>query len=72
MLIVVFYLFYEHFLFIVSYTIKDFSVNMIEVKDLTRKFHPQIVFIESGGDNLAANFSRELADYIIYVIDVSG
>lgn len=47
-------------------------MNMIEVKELTRKFKPEIVFIESGGDNLAANFSRELADYIIYVIDVSG
>ena len=45
---------------------------MEEVKELTIKFGPQIVFIESGGDNLAANFSRELADYIIYVIDVSG
>jgi len=30
----------------------------------------QLLFIESGGDNLAANYSRELADYIIYVIDV--
>src|SRR5689334_13400927 len=29
-------------------------------------------YVESGGDNLAANFSRELADYIIYVIDVAG
>jgi len=28
--------------------------------------------VESGGDNLAANFSRELADYTIYVIDVAG
>lgn len=28
--------------------------------------------IESGGDNLAANYSRELADFIVYVIDVSG
>ncbi|KAK7093737.1 hypothetical protein V1264_007432 [Littorina saxatilis] len=51
---------------------EDFSLNMEEVKDLTLKFTPQIVFIESGGDNLAANFSRELADYIIYVIDVAG
>jgi len=42
------------------------------VKDLTRKFDPQMILIESGGDNLAANFSRELADYIIYVIDVAG
>ena len=45
---------------------------MEEVKQLTLKFSPQLVFIESGGDNLAANFSRELADFIIYVIDVAG
>ena len=45
---------------------------MEEVKDLTRKLHPEFVIIESGGDNLAANYSRELADYIIYVIDVAG
>ncbi|XP_076451763.1 urease accessory protein UreG-like [Babylonia areolata] len=51
---------------------EDFSLNMEEVKELTLKFQPQIVFIESGGDNLAANFSRELADYILYVIDVAG
>lgn len=31
-----------------------------------------IILLESGGDNLAANFSPELADYTIYVIDVSG
>ncbi|GAA6026521.1 hypothetical protein JCM8202_002816 [Rhodotorula sphaerocarpa] len=30
-----------------------------------------MLFVESGGDNLAANYSRELADYIIYVIDVA-
>ena len=35
-------------------------------------FHPELLFVESGGDNLAAQFSRELADYTIYVIDVSG
>ncbi|KAK6177697.1 hypothetical protein SNE40_015748 [Patella caerulea] len=51
---------------------EDYSLNMEEVKDLTVKYKPDIVFIESGGDNLAANFSRELADYIIYVIDVAG
>lgn len=45
---------------------------MAEVRDLTRKFDPEVVIIESGGDNLAANFSRELADYIIYIIDVAG
>lgn len=45
---------------------------MAEVRDLTRKFDPEVVIIESGGDNLAANFSRELADYIIYIINVAG
>ena len=35
-------------------------------------FQPELLFVESGGDNLAAQFSRELADYTIYVIDVSG
>jgi urease accessory protein len=37
-----------------------------------RKFSPDLLFVESGGDNLAAQFSRELADFTIYVIDVSG
>ena len=45
---------------------------MEEVRQLTREFDPELVIIESGGDNLAANYSRELADYIIYVIDVAG
>jgi len=45
---------------------------MEEVKELTKTFQPDLVIIESGGDNLAANYSRELADYIIYVIDVAG
>ena len=45
---------------------------MEEVRELTKKYSPELVIIESGGDNLAANFSRELADYIIYVIDVAG
>ena len=40
--------------------------------DLHTEYKPDILLIESGGDNLAANYSRELADYIIYVIDVSG
>ncbi|XP_054719982.1 urease accessory protein UreG-like isoform X2 [Uloborus diversus] len=51
---------------------EDYSVNIEMVKDLTKKFKPEIIFLESGGDNLAANFSRDLADYIIYVIDVAG
>ncbi|XP_033107608.1 urease accessory protein UreG-like [Anneissia japonica] len=51
---------------------EDYSVNMEVIKDLTKSYDPEIVIVESGGDNLAANFSRELADYIIYVIDVAG
>lgn len=51
---------------------QDYSLNMESVKELTKKFKPEIVLLESGGDNLAANFSRELADYIIYIIDVAG
>ncbi|XP_021366578.1 uncharacterized protein LOC110458925 [Mizuhopecten yessoensis] len=51
---------------------EDYSLNMEEVRELTKKFHPKLVIVESGGDNLAANFSRDLADYIIYVIDVAG
>ncbi|GFY52331.1 urease accessory protein G, partial [Trichonephila inaurata madagascariensis] len=51
---------------------EDYSLNLQVVTDLTRKYKPEIVFLESGGDNLAANFSRDLADYIIYVIDVAG
>ena len=41
-------------------------------EELHAQFNTQILLVESGGDNLAANYSRELADYIIYVIDVSG
>jgi urease accessory protein len=41
------------------------------LETLQAKFNCQLLFVESGGDNLAANYSRELADYIIYVIDVS-
>ncbi|XP_070560382.1 urease accessory protein UreG-like isoform X2 [Ptychodera flava] len=51
---------------------EDYSLNMEVIKELTKEFQPEMVIIESGGDNLAANFSRELADYIIYVIDVAG
>ncbi|TFK20589.1 urease accessory protein ureG [Coprinopsis marcescibilis] len=51
---------------------EDISANMGALETLQAKFGCQILFVESGGDNLAANYSRELADYIIYVIDVSG
>ena len=39
---------------------------------LSAEYGPDFILLESGGDNLAANFSRELADFIIYVIDVCG
>lgn len=51
---------------------EDISANLAALEDLHRQFSTQILLIESGGDNLAANYSRELADLIIYVIDVSG
>lgn len=51
---------------------EDISANLAALTDLHREFDTQLLLIESGGDNLAANYSRELADFIIYVIDVSG
>ena len=52
---------------------EDASMNLAAVEDLNRKYPDlDMVFIESGGDNLSATFSPELADLMIYVIDVSG
>ncbi|TPX40737.1 hypothetical protein SeMB42_g04688 [Synchytrium endobioticum] len=51
---------------------EDISANLGALEELQAEFGTQLLLIESGGDNLAANFSRELADYIIYVIDVTG
>jgi len=51
---------------------EDISANLLALEELHRKFQPQILLIESGGDNLAACFSRELADFTIQVIDVAG
>ncbi|KAG7444816.1 urease accessory protein UreG [Guyanagaster necrorhizus] len=51
---------------------EDISANMGALETLQAKYGCQLLLVESGGDNLAANYSRELADYIIYVIDVSG
>lgn len=51
---------------------EDITANLIALEDLHEKFKPELLIIESGGDNLAANFSRELADFTIYVIDVAG
>ncbi|MCP3943427.1 MAG: urease accessory protein UreG [Desulfobacteraceae bacterium] len=53
---------------------EDISLNKQALEDLMLEFDGKIdlLFVESGGDNLAAHFSRELADFSIYVIDVSG
>jgi len=52
---------------------EDASANLAAVSDMSKKFPGlEIILIESGGDNLAATFSPELADITIYVIDVSG
>src|SRR6185436_8424214 len=50
----------------------DVSQNLDALGQLMVRFGPDLLFVESGGDNLAAQFSRELADFTIYVIDVSG
>lgn len=51
---------------------EDASMNLAAVDDLNSKFtNLDVIFIESGGDNLSATFSPELADLTIYVIDVS-
>jgi urease accessory protein len=51
---------------------EDISSNLLALEELQRDSQPELLLLESGGDNLAAHFSRELADYTIYVIDVSG
>ncbi|AOY91187.1 urease accessory protein UreG [Cupriavidus sp. USMAA2-4] len=52
---------------------EDASINLEAVDRMLAKFpDADVVFIESGGDNLAATFSPELSDLTIYVIDVAG
>ena len=51
---------------------EDASINLEAVGRLSNRFDLDVVFIESGGDNLAATFSPELSDLTIYVIDVSA
>src|SRR5438874_4820930 len=52
---------------------EDASINLAAIAEMTRLFPAvDIVLIESGGDNLAATFSPELADLTIYVIDVAA
>ncbi len=52
---------------------EDASINLVALDGMMEKFPTaELCFIESGGDNLAATFSPELADITIYVIDVAG
>ncbi|GAB0172698.1 Urease accessory protein UreG [Helicobacter trogontum] len=52
---------------------EDASMNLCAVEEMSARFSDlEILFIESGGDNLSATFSPELADFTIFVIDVSG
>src|SRR6201990_91413 len=51
---------------------EDASMNLAAIEEMNKKFpHAELCFVESGGDNLAATFSPELADLTIYVIDVA-
>jgi urease accessory protein len=52
---------------------EDASMNLAAIAEMNRRFPDlDVIFIESGGDNLAATFSPELADITLYVIDVAG
>ena len=52
---------------------EDASINLAAVRELTERFQSlDLVFVESGGDNLAATFSPELSDLTLYVIDVAA
>jgi urease accessory protein len=52
---------------------EDASINLAAIDDLIRRFpRLDVILVESGGDNLAATFSPELADLTLYVIDVAG
>lgn len=52
---------------------EDASINLVAIEQLEQRFsNLDLVFLESGGDNLAATFSPELVDLTIYVIDVAA
>lgn len=52
---------------------EDASINLVAIEELEHRFTDlDLVFVESGGDNLAATFSPELVDLTIYVIDVAA
>jgi len=51
---------------------EDASMNFSAIEELTNRFpEVELIFVESGGDNLAATFSPELVDFSIYIIDVA-
>jgi urease accessory protein len=50
----------------------DISENLDALDDLERRFAPELLLLESGGDNLTATFSRALVDVQLFVIDVAG
>ncbi|MBX2862014.1 MAG: urease accessory protein UreG [Leptolyngbyaceae cyanobacterium MAG.088] len=52
---------------------EDASLNLVAIEDLEGRFNDlDLIFVESGGDNLAATFSPELVDLTLYVIDVAA
>jgi urease accessory protein len=51
---------------------EDISHNLDALEQLMFTVRPELLLVESGGDNLAAQFSRELVDFTVYVIDVAG
>ncbi|MBD0267126.1 MAG: urease accessory protein UreG, partial [Cyanobacteria bacterium Co-bin8] len=52
---------------------EDASINLVAIEDLESRLHPlDLIFVESGGDNLASTFSPELVDLTLYVIDVAA
>ncbi len=52
---------------------EDASMNLVAIEELEQTFDPlDLLFVESGGDNLASTFSPELVDLTIYVIDVAA
>ena len=52
---------------------EDASMNLVAIEQMERRFTDlDLIFVESGGDNLASTFSPELVDFTIYVIDVAA
>ena len=50
----------------------DITANLDAVEELTARYHPDLVLVESGGDNLTATFSYGLIDVQVFVLDVAG